>query len=101
MAKGIIRVNPDRTLAEIVTPEGEEWGPETYPAGDEDSLIIMSDEDKPGEPSYVAVLDGYGNLKPFTLYRLTEVGTSMEETELSEDDLDDDDEDDQESSSQQ
>ena len=98
MAKtGVIRVNPERTLVEVDTPDGDSWGPEPYPASDEDGLIILSDEDKPGDASYVAVCDGYGNLKPNTIYQLVEVGTILEEdaalTEGDEDEDDDDDDD--------
>lgn len=97
MAKqGVIRVNPDRTLVEVDTPEGIEWGPETWPGSEDDSMLILSDEDAPGEPSYVVILDGYGNLKPHTMYRLTEVPTSMEEAELSEEDVDDEDDEEEE-----
>lgn len=95
-AQGVLRVNPERTLVEVDTPEGIEWGPEPYPASDEDGLIILSDEDTPGEPSYVAVLDGYGNLKPNTIYQLVEVSTLLEEAELTEDDDDDQGDDDEE-----
>lgn len=83
----ILRVNPERTLVEIDSPDGQEWGPESWP---EDQIIILSDEEKPASDSYVAVLDGYGNLKPNTLYKLVEVATLVEE-----DDLDGDDEEDQ------
>ena len=80
MAKqGVLRVNPDRTLVEIDTPDEQEWGPEPWP---EDQLIVLSDEDSPESKSYVAVLDGYGNLKPNTIYELVEVSTLVEEEDL-------------------
>ncbi|MBF6570517.1 MAG: hypothetical protein IVW54_16745 [Candidatus Binataceae bacterium] len=82
MAKdALIRVNPERTLVEVETPEGEEWGPEPWP---EDQLLILSDEEDPDGESYVAVLDGYGNLEPNTLYKLVKVTTLTEEDDLTE-----------------
>ena len=97
MAKtGVIRVNPERTFVEVDTPDGESWGPEPYPGSDEDGLIILSDEDKPGDASYVAVCDGYGNLKPNTIYQLVEVGTVVEEDETVGVDEDDEEEDEEE-----
>jgi len=78
----VIRVNPERTLVEMDTPDGEEWGPNEWP---EDQLVVLSDETKPGSKSYVAVLDGYGSLKPNTIYELVEVATLTEEDEITDD----------------
>lgn len=88
MAKdAVLRVNPERTLVEIDSPDGEEWGPEPWP---EDQIIILSDESKPESDSYVAVLDGYGNLEPNTLYKLVKVTTLVEEDDITEGDDEED-----------
>jgi hypothetical protein len=81
----VIRMNPEKTLIEIETPDGEEWGPLDWPA---DNLIVCAEE---GQDAFVAVLEGYDGLKSNTVYQLVEVATLTEEAEIDPDGDDDDD----------
>jgi len=79
----ILRINPDRTVFEVVTPEGTQFGPEET---DEESSVL---EDQEGA-CFMVVFEGYEILKPNTVYRLVEVETMVEEVDEFDDDGDDD-----------
>lgn len=78
MAK--IRMNPDHTAFEFITPDGE-----SYSAGEEamDDCTVLGS-------SYLAVAGEFEGLKPNTMYKLVEIPTEVEE------DADIEDEDDEE-----
>ncbi len=93
MAKGIIRVNPDRSQVEIETPQGDVFGCD-YPGDEEDNIIVIADDPN---NAYLAVLEGgHEQLTANTLYRLTPVSTLVEEVDFDDSDDDADDEGDEE-----
>lgn len=75
----LIRMNPEKTLIEVETPDGEEWGPIEWPA---DQLVVCAAE---GQEPFVVVLEGYEGLKANTCYALVEIPTLIEEDEIDPD----------------
>jgi hypothetical protein len=91
-----IRTNPDETLVELETPEGDILGPlEIYDEDGEGEPIFIVDEENPNAPAYVAIVAEYDGLLVKQVYQLVPVVTEVElNAEL--EDPDDDDEDDDE-----
>jgi hypothetical protein len=71
--QAVIKMNPEKTLVEIETPDGQEWGPLAWPS---DQLVVMSQQ---GSEAFLAILEGYDGLKSNTVYALVEVETLVEE----------------------
>ncbi len=88
MSEAILRMNPARTLIEMETPEGAEWGPLDWP---EDQLVVCADPE--GGDAYLAVLDGYEGLEANTIYKLVKIETVTEEDDHLGEDVDDDEDD--------
>lgn len=85
----IIRWNSDRTIVEVVTPEGTTFGPMAH---DGDPQVLCTDDDNPTVPAYNAVIGEVDGLETGRVYRLVPVDTETEEgaeLELGEDDEDD------------
>ena len=84
MAK--IRINPEHTVFEFITPDGE-----SYCAGSEamDDCTVLGS-------SYLAVAGEFEGLKSNTMYKLVEISTEVETDADIEDDDDEDDEDEEE-----
>ena len=80
MAK--IRINPEHTAFEFITPDGE-----SYSAGSEamDDCTVLGS-------SYLAVAGEFEGLKSNTMYKLVEIPTEVETAADIEDDDDEDDE---------
>ena len=78
MAK--IRINPEHTAFEFITPDGE-----SYSAGEEamDDCTVLGS-------SYLAVAGEFEGLKSNTMYKLVEISTEVEEGADIEDDEDED-----------
>jgi len=85
----ILRLNPDKTIAEIETPAGDTFGPEDV---SEDPFVICCDAETP--IPYVVLAGEFPGLKSNTAYQLVEVATDVIEgdLELPEDDDDEDEE---------
>jgi hypothetical protein len=73
--EAIIRTNPEETLVEFDTPDGE-YDPVEWP---EDGLVVL--EDDKGSPLFLAVLEEGHGLKANTVYQLTEITTVVEESD--------------------
>lgn len=90
MPNAKLRTNPDLTLVEIETPEGETFGPEVI----EDEIICKGDG-----KAYLAAVGEHDCLDPDSLYELVKVETDIErDVELEEEedgeDVEEDEEDD-------
>lgn len=99
MAKdAVIRSNPDETLVEIETPDGEFFGPEDWP---DDGIMVCADDQDPSK-CYLAVLDDdYGALKANTLYQLVPVSTLTEEVDDFEEETEEEEEEGEEGSAEE
>jgi hypothetical protein len=76
-----LRYNADRSCFEVLTPEGDEFGPIEFP---EDCISVLEGD---AGPSYLVIHAGYDGLEPDTLYRLVPVVTEIQEpVELSVED---------------
>jgi len=74
MAK--IRLNPEGSVAEVLTPEGDIFIDEI---DSEDPIMICSDDDDAGKPCYVASVgpNAWG-LEVNAVYKLVKVDTEIE-----------------------
>jgi hypothetical protein len=83
-----IRINPERSEVEFITPEGDLYGDDEL-----DSIAVL------GDSGYIGVAGSVKDLKPNTIYKLTPVKTELEENalieELDEDEIDGDEDDDE------
>jgi len=87
-----LRFNPDKTIVEIETPEGETVSVNID--DDEDVPIFVVNEDNPDDPAYVAIAAKYKGLRANTVYKLVPVQTIVElNAELEEDEEEEDEED--------
>jgi hypothetical protein len=78
MPSAKIRINPEKTEAEFITPEGEAFG------GEVNTLVVLGDVTE-DTAVYVGVAGAFEGLKPNTIYRISEVRTDLELNALIED----------------
>jgi hypothetical protein len=98
-----IRINSDRSLIEIETPEGEIFGPMECPQDEKDEdgdlllaePIFCTDEENPDSPAYICVVSEYEGLRTNTVYQLVPITTEVQlDAELEEDEDEEEEEDD-------
>jgi hypothetical protein len=94
MPNAKIRINPERTKAEFITPEGEEFT-ENLPS-DGGLLTVLGDVDE-DSTVYVGAAGEFPGLTANTIYRLVPVRTELETNALIEIDEDDEEADEPES----